>query len=237
MLKLLPNIVKMVLILHRTFHRQILREYANSITIGDILKNNDLFDNLAIETIKSGAADFLKVWSAMKRAISMKLNLDLTNQDLSGDSESLSVSYLLPSSTNNGRYIYGLVFYLINLQNNFLHFFYNNQNKYTCNKDQVVTIESLTTSDCISFAADKDLLQILYINSNYSYESGEEINLKYDFNKIQMTVTSRFLLDKAIIESDVSLFCFFIEFTQVSLILNFISKTEYSAYTVFGRFE
>jgi hypothetical protein len=110
MLKLLPNIVKMVLILHRTFHRLILREYANSITIGDILKNNDLFDNLAIETIKSGAADFLKVWSAMKRAISMKLNLDLTNQDLSGDSKSLSVSYLLPSSTNNGRYIYGLVF-------------------------------------------------------------------------------------------------------------------------------
>lgn len=207
-LKYLPNIVKMVLILHRTFHRQILREYANSITIGDITKNNDLFDNLSIETIKSGAADFLKVWLTLKDELSLKFAnpLDVNNMDLLGDPELLPVSYMLPSTNNNGRYIYGLVFYLISLQNSFLHFFYQNQTKYSGNKDQVISLESLTTNDVISFAVDKDLLQILYINSNYSYESGEEINLEYDFNKIQLTVISRFLEDRALIESAV---CFF----------------------------
>lgn len=205
LLKFLPNIVKMVLILHRTFHRQILRECANSITIGDVTKNNELFDNLSIETIRSGAADFLKVWQALKDVVSLKFAnpFDVKNQDLLRDPELLPVSYMLPSTTNNGRYIYGLVFYLINLQNSFLHFFYDNQTKYSGNKNQVISLESLTTNDVISFAADKHLLQILYINSNYSYESSEEINLEYDFNKIQMTVISRFMEDKALIESAV----------------------------------
>lgn len=198
----------MVLILHRTFHRQILREYADRITIGDITKNNELFDNLSIETIRSGAADFLKVWQTLKDVLSLKFAnpLDVKNQDLLGDPELLPVSYMLPSTTSNGRYIYGLVFYLINLQNSFLHFFYDNQTKYSGNKDQVISLESLTTNDVISFAADKDLLQIVYINSNYSYESGEEMNLEYDFNKIQMTIISRFMEDKALIESAVYLF-------------------------------
>jgi len=66
-----------------------------------------------------------------------------------------------------------------------------------------IELDVLTINDCISFLVDKDFMQIVYMNTSYSYcEPKNQANLEYDFTKIQNSVVKRFLEEKTPIKSN-----------------------------------
>ena len=218
-LSYLPDICKMLSLLYLTFNRQVDREYAKSIKIGDLIEGNELFSEYgAKKIIQTGCEAFLKAWCQLSQTLSNKFDrkisqrLDFKNPILiEQDYKLLPLSYLLPSTFNDGRYIYSLLFFMINSQNEFMEFYQKTQ----ANQAHIEPIElsALTASNCISFTIEKDLLQIVYMSSNYSYESNSEINLQYDFNKIQLIVIKKFLEEKCLIQLNVSILkVFFFKF-------------------------
>ena len=201
----------MLNLLYLTFNRQVDREYAKSIKIGDLIEGNELFSEYgAKKVVQIGCESFLKAWRQLSQTLSTRFDLKTTQRlDLKNpilmeqDYKLLPLSYLLPSTYNDGRYIYSLLFFMINTQNEFIEFYQKTQAN---NQAPIEPIElsALTVSNCISFSIEKDLLQIVYMSSNYSYESNSEINLEYDFNKIQLIVIKKFLEEKCPTELNVS---------------------------------
>jgi len=214
-LKYLPAIAKMITLMHVTFNRQIDKQYANSTKLGEFLaqKANLLFkDYDSNEAIRTGCISLLKVWKTIRSSINSKFNslkaskLDVNNAVLDQeDFEQIPLSYLLPSTFKQGRYIYCIVFYLIHLQNEFMQFFFKNKDK---NKDlnsiEKVELNALNATNCVSFTIDKDILQIVFMHSNYSLGLEQDINIEYNFNKIQHTIEKRFLEEKCLIDSNVN---------------------------------
>ena len=150
---------------------------------------------------------FLDAWKIISPKFIHQVNL--TNKfrvkDLE-DFETLPLSYLLSNSSNNGVYIYSLVSYLIRLHNDFIEF-YLNFRKPDSNLDSFnrVELENLSMNDCINFTIEKEILQIVYMHSNYSLENVQETNLEYNFIKIQQTIENRFLLDRPLINNKVKI--------------------------------
>ena len=213
-LKHLPAIAKMITLMHVTFNRQIDRQYAYSTRMSEFLnqKANILFkDYDSKEAIKTGCISLLKVWQIIRPTINSKFSsqraskLDVNNAVLDqADFEKIPLSYLLPSTFKDGRYIYCVVFYLIHLQNEFIEFFLKSRdNKLDIDKVEKVELNALSPANCVSLTVDKDILQIVFMHSNYSLGIQQDINIEYNFNKIQFTVTKRFLEEKCLIESNV----------------------------------
>lgn len=142
----------------------------------------------------------------MDARIIRKLNLnDKVLRNISLDEfYKLPIGYLLCNTSNEGIYIYSLIFYLINLQNEFVQFYLSSIKS----KGNMVEIEleNLSKNDCISFSIEKDLQRIIYMHSNYSLENSQNVNLEFDFVKIQESIEKRFLIDKPVIKTEVSLF-------------------------------
>ena len=214
-LKYLPAISKMITLMHVTFNRQIDRQYANSTKVGEFLaqKANLLFkDYDSNEAIKCGCISLLKVWKIIRSSINSKFNsikaskLDINDAVLDQeDFEQIPLSYLLPSTFKHGRYVYCIVFYLIHLQNEFIQFYLTNKDeKLNVDLIERVELNSLNAINCMSFTIDKDILQIVFMHSNYSLGLQQDINIEYNFNKIQHTIEKRFLEEKSLIDSNVN---------------------------------
>ena len=211
-LKYLPQISKMMNLLFVTFNRQVDRQYAYSIKVGEFINQKlGFLDHSSKETIKIGCESLLKAWKTLKMTINSKFNsnklvkLDLNNPTMNlDDYEQIPLSYLLPSTIKDGRYIYYIIFYLINLQNEFIQF-YSKQNQTVLNSNDKIEIEALNSTNCIGFTINKDILQIVYMHSNYSLGIEQEIDIEYNFAKIQFTISKRFLEDKMLIETNVPL--------------------------------
>ena len=73
------------------------------------------------------------------------------------------------------------------------------------NSNDKIEIEALNSTNCIGFTINKDILQIVYMHSNYSLGIEQEIDIEYNFAKIQFTISKRFLEDKMLIETNVPL--------------------------------
>lgn len=193
-LNYLPRIAKMVVELHNKFNRQIDRQYASS------MKISDLDNRLPADLIQNGCQSLLSAWQILKFNINNKLGsnkvtkLDLDNLVLNeNDYTQIPLSYLLPSTFKDGQFVYSILFYLINLQNDFIKFINNDSSKH------IETIDDLTllnSTNCISFSVKKDLLQVVYMNSNYSLGLGQDIEIEFNYSKIESTLLKRYLEDK-----------------------------------------
>ena len=216
MIKYLPSLCRMLKELHLLFDRQIERQYANSITLEHLCNHDDMVRNRSLrETIRNGAIDFLKVWQACcqdmdpKCSLESKSFIDPNNPELQTDDfRQLRLSYLLSNQYNEGRYIYAVIFYLITLQNEFVYFYMRHRlgmPRAEIEKLDKNNIENLTPSDCISFVTEKEILQIVFMHSNYSLENQKNVNLEYDFDKIQNSIERKIIHGKPFIDSSVSL--------------------------------
>ena len=210
-LKYLPPICKMINLLFIMFNRQMDKSNANNNKISDLISSqNNKNDNNFKEIIRGGMLAFLDAWKIISPIFVRQANL--TNKfrvkDLE-EFESLPISYLLSNSSNNGVYIHSLVSYLIRLHNEFIAFYLNfksSSSKEKINIDYAskIELENLSINDCINFSVDKEILQIVYMHSNYSLENVQETNLEFNFFKIQQTIQNRFLLDKPLITNKVN---------------------------------
>lgn len=224
-LKYLPNICKMLKCLYTTFNRQIDKQTAFSNTVANLIKNNlNLSNDYNFnETMISGVKSFLSAWKISCQFMDTKLNKHLSKNMLiknEDDFESIPIAFLLSNLSNNGVYIYSLLHYLINLHNEFVAFYLkanfmarNPKNNKTnelmdkmINEHAKIDIDCLTSNDCINFSIEKDILNMVYMFSNYSLENAQETNIEYDFNKIQRAIESKLLVDKPFINIKVKLF-------------------------------
>ena len=208
LIKGLTNIYKMIELLYRTFYKQIDKQSARRMKVNDFrLEDNQVcmhVDSQFRDVVEQGAKCFVKTFkSARPHMNNLKASKLLSEIE---DFKELPLSYLMPSNIiyNDGIHIYSLVIYLTNLQNEFLSFYQRNSQLSGAMIKERVELENLVAGDLISLSVEKDLLQIIYTYSNYSLELRQEMNLEFNFDKIQESIESRFLTNKPIIENNVS---------------------------------
>ncbi len=88
----------------------------------------------------------------------------------------LPLSFLMSCSSKDDRYIYALVYYLADLQNDFFKFYRNHSSTEHKSKFNLKTKNDVFKTncmdiklfDCIDFTSNRDLLKIVYLCSNYS---------------------------------------------------------------------
>lgn len=215
----LPRIINMVKLLHGVSNRQLDKHTATKLSLAEFIEaNKELNENAGI--VCMGAKYFLDLWNRLSQSISLKLNSRIvsrfnksrnllenviTKEDCSSSFKYLPMSYLLPTNHGDGIYIYALIFFLMNLQNEFILFYRNCTYNNTLISDQI-DFDAITDNDCLSISSQNDFLSIVFLNSNYSLERANELNFDFNYFKIQESVVRKFLVDKQLLDFSVSLF-------------------------------
>ena len=230
LLKHVPAIARMIRLAHNNFNRQLDKKTAASTQLGNFLLGearrgtSEELERMT-ETFRAGTLSFLKVWKSIIEKPESSLQLRMLNQKINPDNEVLQslltlivdneeeyrkipLSYLLPNITKDGVYIYTCVFYLLNLQNEFIAFYKLERNlknpvsQSSSSPTFTVEFDNLTDNDCIAFACDKEILHMCFVNSNYSLENHQQDTaLEYDFVKIQQAIERTLLADKLPVEA------------------------------------
>ena len=142
----LENITAMVYLLFNTFNRQIDRQQASNLTLKELLKRDDIFPSERQKgIIRNGALEFIDAWKKLYFLIENfycpqiieKLDVKGARIELIEDYNELTLSYLLPSLTKNGRYIYAIIVFLTNMNNEFLKLYSNIKNNNDCRVAEV----------------------------------------------------------------------------------------------------
>jgi hypothetical protein len=206
----LQNIASMVYLLFNTFNRQIDRQQANSLTLTELLKRDDIFQSENHKNIiRLGAIDFIDAWKKLYLSLENfycgqileKLDVKNSKIELINNYKDLTLSHLLPSLTKNGRYIYALILFLTNINNEFLQFYSKMKNSEY--KIFETELNNLNKSNLISFKCEKDILRITYLNCVYSLGIETKLNTEYKFQKIQTSIEEKILYKKCLINNKV----------------------------------
>lgn len=214
----------MVRILHSTFNRQLDKQTSSNLILSELIETNAALSNNQ-QAIFSGARSFIKLWSKLSSSISSKLSSRIvsrfkkdtaldhqmwgrpTTSHQANDNDSvdnrhkhLPLCYLLPASYGDGIYLYALIFYLIDIHNEFVRFYDGLRGRAN---DERVDLDELQESHCICVSVKRELLNIIFINSNYTLERVRELNFEFNYDKIQQTVDQKFLFGKKPIDATV----------------------------------
>ncbi len=130
-----------------------------------------------------------------------KLDVKNSKIELINNYKDLTLSHLLPSLTKNGRYIYALILFLTNINNEFLQFYSKMKNSEY--KIFETELNNLNKSNLISFKCEKDILRITYLNCVYSLGIETKLNTEYKFQKIQTSIEEKILYKKCLINNKV----------------------------------
>jgi hypothetical protein len=201
LIKHLLNISKMCDLMFEKFNKQIDKQNSCKITLKYLLNETDLETRQILEL---GAESFLKAFKHSSANLNLKNSIKLLEFV---DANLLPISYLLPSNlvqNNDGIFIYTLVVYLIKIQNDFL-----TKNVTKENIEEKIELSNLNLDNLIAFSIQKDLMPIVFMNSNYSLEVRKESSLEFNFEKIQEAIRSKFLSNKSQIEVNVIIFLIF----------------------------
>ena len=225
----LQNISSMVSLLFNTFNRQIDRQQANNLTLKELLKRDDIFQSQNHKNIiRLGAIEFIDAWKKLYLLIENfycaqileKLDVKTAKIEIIESYKDLTLSHLLPSLTKNGRYIYTLILFVTNINNEFLRV-YNNMKNNEC-KIAEIEFNNLNKNNLISFKCEKDILRITYLNCVYSLGIETKLNTEYKFQKIQASIEEKILYKKCFINNKVKTFTYFFNIfnNQLSSILS-----------------
>jgi hypothetical protein len=202
-LKYLPFICKMITMLTSMFNRQVCRSFGHEYTVRTLSSQSKLNEHEK-EILNSGARSLLKVWKMTCEILSTKHipkiigSLNLNDTCLKGqDHSELPISYLLPNQSKEGRYVYALVYYLAELQTEFVKF-YLSKTSYDEQPAVRVDIENVNAADCIAFSVDKEVLQYVCLNSNYSLETRHTLGVDYNFKRIEALIETKLLTGKKV---------------------------------------
>lgn len=215
-LKKLPNIINTVRLLHMTFNRQLDTQTASNLSVAELIETNPVLVSNR-ELITTTVRDFIELWSKLSSTMSVKLSARIVSQFAAiGDGTNLlhsqtndltdvnkplllPVSYLLPSRHGDGIYIYALIVFLIDVHNDLVQFHHD---LYAKKPTRRIDLDAITNNECFD-VSDRHLLNIVYINSNYTLESIKELNLEFNYAMIQESLEDNFFIRKPIIDSTV----------------------------------
>ncbi|XP_056014152.1 E3 ubiquitin-protein ligase rnf213-alpha-like isoform X2 [Ostrea edulis] len=206
-IRLVPNILKLQRMLIQRFQRKLDRAEATAVTIEDMIQGYG--NEGKSEEMRSLVADFSEAWQCVRQQL-----LTFTIPTLEGltkvpkeycqkpITEDHPVSVLLPTFRDAGLCSYGLLYYLLKKQNNFLQE-YCKKKKAQYTQLPKVHVTDVTTAHLISYHPDRDILPMVMANCHYTFEVGKGTKIDYSFGDLERQLMDRFLFSKSVIEMPV----------------------------------
>jgi hypothetical protein len=198
MLRLLPEIVQLCQVVQKRFSRRIDRVEAADLTIGSSEFLQALAHDSSVQKELSRYVDsFQFAWNSTKDQI-IGTNEQLSELlELTVDPDT-AVSVLMPSSKGLGQCSLALISYLCQVQNQFMEeYSYVTKQKL----ESKVNVQDADQSHLIAFDNQKDLLQVLLANCNYSLEAGRGTVVEYDFDTVERQIEDRFVRGRPRLDS------------------------------------
>ncbi|XP_062605532.1 E3 ubiquitin-protein ligase rnf213-alpha-like [Saccostrea cucullata] len=159
--------------------------------------------------IKNLVRDFIEAWQCVREQL-----LTFTFPTLEGlgkvpkeycqkmITESHPVSVLLPTFRDAGLCSYGLLYFLLKKQNNFLQE-YCKKKKMQYTQLPKVTVNDITSPHLISYHPDRDILPMVLANCHYTFQVGKGTKIDYNFGDLERQLMDRFLFSKSVIDMPV----------------------------------
>ncbi|XP_062572465.1 E3 ubiquitin-protein ligase rnf213-alpha-like [Saccostrea cucullata] len=206
-IRLVPNILKLQRMLIQRYQRKLDRAEATTITIEDMIQSYD--NEGRAEEIKNLVRDFIEAWQCVREQL-----LTFTFPTLEGlgkvpkeycqkaITEGHPVSVLLPTFRDAGLCSYGLLYFLLKKQNNFLQE-YCKKKKMQYTQLPKVPVNDVTSPHLISYHPDRDILPMVLANCHYTFQVGKGTKIDYNFGDLERQLMDRFLFSKSVIDMPV----------------------------------
>ncbi|XP_062574164.1 E3 ubiquitin-protein ligase rnf213-alpha-like [Saccostrea cucullata] len=204
-IRYVPSIIKLQQNLIRKHEKKL--ERAKASTLFEIIVTEDEKDQHEVQEQLKLVKDFSDAWSCVRDEL-MNFQFPTTDgfKQIQGDTcnftlnEKCPISYFLPTFSDEGLCSYGLLYFLLNKQNEFLKKYSKVGNTFIGFKDLPrVSLSDLTASHLISFHPERDILPIVLANSQYMFEVGKGLQTDYNYTEIECTIVDRFLYSKSVI--------------------------------------
>ncbi|XP_068694638.1 E3 ubiquitin-protein ligase rnf213-alpha-like [Montipora foliosa] len=197
-LRFLPDIVKLQRLLMDKFHRRIDRTEAENIRIRDFLKK--IPSKSAKDELAFLIASFNKAWNHVRQSLDQQGRLrppsDLCQIPMDN---SRPLALLLPSTSGMGICSMALVFFLTTVHNEFNERYQNLVGGEV--KDLAhIQLQDVTTSQLISYDAERDLLPLILAQCNYSLEVGKGTLVQYNWDALERQLIDRFIGRRPLID-------------------------------------
>ncbi|XP_061169263.1 E3 ubiquitin-protein ligase RNF213-like isoform X1 [Saccostrea echinata] len=206
-IRLVPNILKLQRMLIQRYQRKLDRAEATTITIEDMIQSYE--NEGRAEEIKNLVRDFIEAWQCVREQL-----ITFTFPTLEGlgkvpkeycqkpITESHPVSVLLPTFRDAGLCSYGLLYFLLKKQNNFLQE-YCKKKRMQYTQLPKVQVNDVTSAHLISYHPDRDILPMVMANCHYTFEVGKGTKIDYNFGDLERQLMDRFLFSKSVIDMPV----------------------------------
>eukprot|EP00105_Crassostrea_gigas_P007930 XP_011422347.1 PREDICTED: E3 ubiquitin-protein ligase rnf213-alpha isoform X2 [Crassostrea gigas] len=206
-IRLVPSIMKLQKLLIQRFQRKLDRGEALTLTIEDMIKEYE--NEGRLDEMRSLVNDFILAWQCVRDKL-----LTYTFPTLEGltkipkefcqkpITDAHPVSVLMPTFRDNGLCAYGLLYYLLKKQNNFLQE-YCKVKKFKYTELPKVQLRDVTPAHLISYHPDRDILPMVMANCHYTFQVGKGTKIDYNFGDLERQLMDRFLFSKSVIEMPV----------------------------------
>ncbi|XP_061169274.1 E3 ubiquitin-protein ligase rnf213-alpha-like [Saccostrea echinata] len=206
-IRLVPNILKLQRVLIQRYQRKLDRVEATRMSIEDMIESYE--NEGRAEEIKNLVRDFIEAWQCVREQL-----LTFSFPTLEGlarvpkeychksITETNPVSVLLPTFRDAGLCSYGLLYFLLKKQNNFLQE-YCKKKKTVYTQLPKVQVNDVTSAHLISFHPDRDILPMVMANCHYTFEVGKGTKIDYNFGDLERQLMDRFLFSKSVIDMPV----------------------------------
>nr|XP_034331576.1 E3 ubiquitin-protein ligase rnf213-alpha [Crassostrea gigas] len=206
-IRLVPSIMKLQKLLIQRFQRKLDRGEALTMTIGDMIEEYE--NEGRSEEVKNLVNDFILAWQCVKNKLLTypfptlegltKIPKEFCQKPIT---DAHPVSVLLPTFRDSGLCAYGLLYYLLKKQNNFLQEYCKVKKlKYT--ELPKVQLRDVTPAHLISYHPDRDILPMVMANCHYTFQVGKGTKIDYNFGDLERQLMDRFLFSKSVIEMPV----------------------------------
>ncbi|XP_062573630.1 E3 ubiquitin-protein ligase rnf213-alpha-like, partial [Saccostrea cucullata] len=206
-IRLVPNILKLQRMLIQRYQRKLDRIEASRISIEDMIESYE--NEGRAEEIKRLVRDFIEAWQCVREQI-----LTFAFPTLEGlarvpkeychksINESHPISVLLPTFRDAGLCSYGLLYFLLKKQNNFLQE-YCKKKKMQYTQLPKVPVNDVTSPHLISYHPERDILPMVLANCHYTFQVGKGTKIDYNFVDLERQLMDRFLFSKSVIDMPV----------------------------------
>eukprot|EP00105_Crassostrea_gigas_P007927 XP_011422344.1 PREDICTED: E3 ubiquitin-protein ligase rnf213-alpha [Crassostrea gigas] len=206
-IRLVPSIMKLQKLLIQRFQRKLDRGEALTMTIGDMIEEYE--NEGRSEEVRNLVNDFILAWQCVKNKLLTypfptlegldKIPKEFCQKPIT---DAHPVSVLLPTFRDSGLCAYGLLYYLLKKQNNFLQEYCKVKKlKYT--ELPKVQLRDVTPAHLISYHPDRDILPMVMANCHYTFQVGKGTKIDYNFGDLERQLMDRFLFSKSVIEMPV----------------------------------
>ena len=196
-IQFLPKIAKMVEHLNQNYSRAYDHRQAKLTTL-------DNFAEKSNPIIREGVISFLRALPLIRQKFELisQEGMEIFNIDAS-QWKSVELIYLLPGDSGKCVFIYTLLEHLINLNNKAIQNYHSFKSSVEQANLTKIRFADLTQFNCVSFELKRDIDKIVLIYANYLFDKNLDMNIDYNYEKIQEAIGNLLFVNKPLIEEKV----------------------------------